>query len=129
MHLYYAHSIRGNHTPGERTPQEVIAKLHERWHTVSSEEFYTDKNPNLSVQEIFSRDIKMIVESDCILANVTNPSLGVGYELGYAEAIGKPVVCFYQELLTDRVSAMVTGNPSFKTIGIQAITQIQEIIG
>ncbi len=128
MHIYYAHSIRWAHTPWERTPQEVITQLHERWHTVSSEEFYTDKNPNLSVQDIYERDTKMIRESDMVLANVTNPSLGVGYELWYAEKIGKPIICFYQELLTDRVSAMVTGNPSFKSIGIQEITQIQQII-
>lgn len=128
MHLYYAHSIRGAHTPWERTPQEVIAQLHTRGHTVSSEEFYTDKNPHLSDQELYERDTQMIRESDLVLANVTNPSLGVGYELGYAEALGKPVICFYQQSLTNRVSAMITGNASFKTTAIQQITQIQNLL-
>ena len=59
-------------------------------------------------KEIFSRDISMIQQSDLILANVTNPSLGVGYELGYAESLGKPIVCFYQSSLVSYVSAMVT---------------------
>jgi nucleoside 2-deoxyribosyltransferase len=128
MRLYYAHSIRWAHTPWERTPQEIIAQLLARWHTVSSEEFYTNLDPNLTDREIFERDTQMIRESDLILANVSNPSLGVGYELGYAEALGKPVICFYQKTLTNRVSAMVTGNASFKTTAIQQITQIQNLL-
>jgi 2'-deoxynucleoside 5'-phosphate N-hydrolase len=128
MHLYYAHSIRWVHTIGERTAIEVISYLHSLWHTVSSEEFFTALDPNMNDKEIYSRDIEMLESSDLILVNVTNPSLGVWYEIGYAEARQKPIVCFYQATLVNYVSAMVTGNPAFTTYGLQNIEQLQEII-
>jgi hypothetical protein len=124
MHLYYAHSIRWVHTAGERTAIDVIRHLHSLGHTVSSEEFFTDLNPNLSDKEIFARDIAMLKASDLVLVNVSNPSLWVGYELGYAESIGKPIVCFYQAGLIPYVSAMVTGNPAFTT---HPITHLEEL--
>lgn len=128
MHLYYAHSIRWTHIDGEWTAIEVLDYLHSLGHTVSSEEFYTQQNGNMSDTEIFSRDISMIQQSDLILANVTNPSLGVGYELGYAESLGKPIVCFYQSSLVSYVSAMVTWNPSFYTNGISNIQELDALI-
>ena len=39
-------------------------------------------------------------------------SLGVGYELAYAEAKGKPCHIFYDRTKT-QLSAMLTGNPYF----------------
>lgn len=128
MHIYYAHSIRWAHTEGERTAVEILDYLHTLGHTVSSEEFYTMQNGNMTDTEIFSRDITMIQESDLILANVTNPSLGVGYELGYAEWLGKPIVCFYQASLVSYVSAMVTWNPAFPTHGIHNVEELCTII-
>lgn len=128
MHIYYAHSIRWAHTDGERTAIEVLNYLQSLWHTVSSEEFYTNLNPHLTDKEIFSRDIQMIHESDLILANVSNPSLGVGYELGFSEALGKKIICFYQASLVSYVSAMVTGNSSFETYGISNLEELRQLL-
>ena len=33
---------------------------------------------------------------DLVVAEVTTPSLGVGYELGWATALKKPVLCLYR---------------------------------
>ena len=44
-----------------------------------------------------------------MLAEVSVPSHGVGYEIGYALGLKKPVLCLHD---TDRaVSKMITGNP------------------
>lgn len=128
MHIYYAHSIKWAHTDGERTAVQVIDYLHTLWHTVSSEEFYTNLNPHLTDKEVFSRDVWMINQSDCILANVTNPSLGVGYELGYSESLTKPIICFYQASLTSKVSFMITWNPSFQTYGISHLEELHKLL-
>ena len=128
MHLYYAHSIRGAHTDGERTALEILDYLHSRGHTVSSEEFYTDLDPHMSDKEIYRRDIQMLNNSDLILVNVTNPSLGVWYEIGYAEAIKKPIVCFYQASLVNYVSAMITGNHHFSTYWIHTLDELQHLL-
>ena len=48
-----------------------------------------------------------------MIAECTCPSLGVGYELAYAETHGKPCHIFYNSN-TSQLSAMLTGNPNFK---------------
>ena len=44
---------------------------------------------------IYNRDVDWLRESDCVIAEVTQPSLGVGYELGFAESLKIPVLCLY----------------------------------
>ena len=60
--------------------------------------------------EIFERDVAWIHEADFIVAEVTQPSLGVGYELGLAESVGKPIICLFRETEDRRLSAMIAGN-------------------
>ena len=51
-------------------------------------------------------------QSQVIVAECTQPSLGVGYELGIAEKLGKPILVFFRGDPTERKgSAMLTGNP------------------
>ena len=47
---------------------------------------------------------------DVMIAEVSTPSLGVGYEYGLAVQLGKPVLCVYR--LGLRLSKMITGNPA-----------------
>ncbi len=44
------------------------------------------------------------------MADVTAPSLGVGYEIGIAETLGKPILCLYRRQRGRRLSAMIAGN-------------------
>ena len=60
-------------------------------------------------QDIYQRDVQWINESDLLIAEVTTPSHGVGYEIGYALDQGMPVLCLYNQ--TAVVSKMITGNP------------------
>lgn len=52
------------------------------------------------------------MESDMVIAECTCPSLGVGYELAYAEAHGIPVYIFYDKNKSN-LSAMLNGNAYF----------------
>ena len=45
---------------------------------------------------IHDRDVELLEQSDVIVAEVTQPSLGVGYELGRAVAMAKPILCLYR---------------------------------
>ena len=51
-----------------------------------------------------------VKESDLVVAEVSTPSLGVGYELGQAEALKKPILCLFREPNERLLSAMVSGN-------------------
>ena len=56
--------------------------------------------------------ITWLRESNMVVAEGSNPSLGVGYELAYAESRGIPCHIFYNKGKT-QLSAMLTGNPYF----------------
>ena len=63
---------------------------------------------------IYQRDTNWLHECDVLVAECTTPSLGVGYELAYGEALGKPVHVFFRtEFNSRRLSALVAGNPGF----------------
>lgn len=66
------------------------------------------------MQEIFQQDRAWVHEADRIVAEVTTPSLGVGYELGLAETLHKPVLCLFRPSGDKRLSAMIAGNPAFQ---------------
>jgi len=54
--------------------------------------------------------------SHLVVAEVTQPSLGVGYELGAAEALGIPVVCLFRPASGRSLSAMLRGNKAFRVV-------------
>ena len=61
---------------------------------------------------IYERDTEWLRSADMVIAECTCPSLGVGYELAYAEAHGIPVHIFYDKGKSI-ISAMLNGNAYF----------------
>lgn len=59
-------------------------------------------------QDVYNQDIKWLEESDFVIAECSKPSLGVGYEMAYAEKLNKPVYIFYRKGIF--LSAMLDGN-------------------
>jgi nucleoside 2-deoxyribosyltransferase len=65
----------------------------------------------LDPRAIFERDLAWIAEADVLVAEVSVPSTGVGYEIAAARyRFGKPVICLYRAGHTRRCSAMVAGD-------------------
>ena len=64
-------------------------------------------------EHIYERDTEWLRSSDVLIAECTNPSHGVGYELAYAEARNIPVHIFYDKRKAN-ISAMLNGNAYFK---------------
>ena len=60
-------------------------------------------------EDIYNRDVTWIEESDLLVAEVSTPSHGVGYEIGYALDLDMPVLCLFKKGIV--VSKMITGNP------------------
>ena len=61
---------------------------------------------------IYERDTEWLRSADMVIAECTCPSLGVGYELAYAEAHNIPVYIFYDKGKSN-FSAMLNGNAYF----------------
>ena len=71
----------------------------------------------MTEEEIYIRDMNLLAESDALIAEVTVPSTGVGYEICRALMQGIPVLCLHRPEAV--VSAMILGNPD-PLIEIQA---------
>lgn len=76
---------------------------------------------------IYERDTAWLRECDVVIAECTCPSLGVGYELAYAEHQGKPIHIFYNKTKT-QLSAMLTGNPYFDIHPYETEEELFEIL-
>ena len=60
---------------------------------------------------IFERDASWLTEADALVAEVSMPSTGVGYEIATARyRHGIPVICLYRPAFTKRCSAMIAGD-------------------
>ena len=89
---------------------------------VGSPELTDSGDDGPSDTEIYERDMGWLDEADVVVAEVTVPSLGVGYEIGRAELLGKPVICLFREETGRRLSAMISGHPTmaverYETVG------------
>lgn len=82
-----------------------------------------------SVQEdqaIYEKDVSMLRDCDLVIAECSVASLGVGYELAYAEHHHKEVHIFYRKSAT-QLSAMLKGNQYFHIHPYEDIETFQEI--
>ncbi len=75
----------------------------------------------LDSESIFERDLKWIADvaasNGILVAEVSQPSTGVGYEIAAARyRFGIPVICLYRPTYTKRCTAMVTGDRGIETI-------------
>lgn len=61
-----------------------------------------------SPNEVYQRDVAWVNGCDALVAEVSTPSHGVGYEIALALTLGKPVFCLYRR--GTRISKMITGN-------------------
>lgn len=59
-------------------------------------------------RQVFLRDMAWIEGCDAVVAEVSTPSHGVGYEIACALALEKPVLCLHRAGVP--VSKMITGN-------------------
>ena len=117
MKIYFAGSIRGGSE--DRDVYHTLIKGLQAFGQVLTEHVGDPELTNLgehdlSDEEIFQRDVSWIHEANILVAEVTRPSLGVGYEIGLAESLGKPAICLHRQTGERSLSAMVAGNPRLK---------------
>jgi len=78
-------------------------------------------------RKIHDRDLDWLKSSDYLVAEVTTPSLGVGYEIGKATEWGKPVLCLYRPAEGRSLSAMISGSNRVTLKEYQSPTELPEI--
>lgn len=129
--IYFACSIRGGRDE-QPIYQEIVSII--KQHSELLSELFADKSltslghKNLSDYEIWGRDMDWLNSADGVIAEVSTPSLGVGYELAKAEEAGKKALVLYRPKEGKRLSAMIAGSPNLKVVEYQLTSEIELVI-
>jgi len=83
---------------------------------------------NISDEEIFRRDIKLLSEADVAIGDISIPSLSVGYKIREIEAQKKRHLLLYYVPDGKRLSAMILGNKSLNVKNYKTIEDAIEYI-
>jgi nucleoside 2-deoxyribosyltransferase len=112
MNIYFACSITGGRE-FEPVYQDLMHALLADGHDIPTAHLADSKVIDLeavvSAREVYERDVSWIRGAQALIAEVSAPSHGVGYELGLALNEGKPVLCL--SLQGRKISKMISGNP------------------
>lgn len=129
MKIYFAGSIRGGRDDKElyleiidllgKYGKVLTEHLGDKTLSAMGEDGQTD-------EYIYDRDMAWLNKADFVVAEVTTPSLGVGYEIGKIEK-KKPILCLYREQDGKRISAMIGGNKNVKIEKYRVIQDLEPI--
>jgi len=113
MNIYFSCSITGGRSE-EKIYQTMVEEMLTLGHEIPtahlSQSNVVEMDASSSPEEIFTRDMNWLLNCDAVVAEVTSPSHGVGYEIAVALGAGKPVLCCYQK--GRKVSSILIGNSS-----------------
>ncbi|MFC2115631.1 nucleoside 2-deoxyribosyltransferase [Bacteroidota bacterium] len=131
IRIYFAGSIRGGREMAHAY-QELIQMLQSFGQVFT--EHIGDENAinldfeNLSDKQIHDRDLEWIRSSDMMIAEVSVPSLGVGYEIARAIELGKPVLGLYRKNSRHRLSAMISGCMEVRVMEYESLGMARNLI-
>ncbi|MFO7617989.1 MAG: pyridoxal-phosphate dependent enzyme [Bacteroidales bacterium] len=129
LRIYFCGSIRGGRSD-VLIYKELIDFLKSFGRVLTEhvgEPSLTDEG-HLPPAEIHARDLAWLRSADVVVAEVTTPSLGVGYELGKAVSLGKPVLCLFRRASGRSLSGMVSGSPGIQTVLYDEVAEAKEQI-
>ncbi|MCA9375507.1 MAG: nucleoside 2-deoxyribosyltransferase [Candidatus Doudnabacteria bacterium] len=112
--IFFAASIRGG-----RKEQPIYAHLVEelrRYGSVLNEhiaEEHLSLYGETGEESVHTRELARLTKADVVVAEVTTPSLGVGFLLAHASQQKIPTLCVYKGTHTDLLSEMIQGDPNF----------------
>jgi len=109
MDLYFSCSLTGGRQD-QPVYAAMVAHLQGLGHRVLTEHLAGEvvaSDGGLSPEAVFERDTAWLRACEAVIAEVSTPSHGVGFEVAYALERGKPVLCLARDGV--RVSKMLTG--------------------
>lgn len=126
--VYFAGSIRGGRQD-IAIYDEMIRLLKEDFIVLTEHiaDPCLDSEKGRTEEYIYERDRAWLEECDFVVAEVSTPSLGVGYELAFAESLKKKIVCLFRVDSERKLSAMVAGNKYFKVFEYKDASIIKNV--
>lgn len=111
MNIYFACSLTGGRDD-EAIYRAIVEHLQTLGHEVPTAHLahpeVMELEKIIDPAEVYQRDIAWLQACDGVIAEVSTPSHGVGYEIAYSLSLGKPVLCCHRRGMP--VSKMLLGN-------------------
>jgi 2'-deoxynucleoside 5'-phosphate N-hydrolase len=111
MNIYFSCSITGGRRD-QAVYKHIVDHLIKKGHDVPtahlSRSDVLDEEKVIDPLTVYNRDVKWVEDCDALIAEISTPSHGVGYEIALALFLEKPVFCCHREGV--KVSKMLTGN-------------------
>lgn len=128
MNIYFACSITGGRSD-EPFYRIIVDTLLSDGHTIPtvhlSQQDVIEFEAVVEPVEVYTRDTNWIDGCEVLIAEVSTPSHGVGYEIAYALHQGKHALCIYKH--GNPISKMLTGNTHPK-ICVRAYKNSNEMV-
>ena len=128
MNIYFSCSITGGRQD-QKVYCAIVDLLLQAGHRVPTAHLSAanvlEKETSVNPSEVYHRDINWVLGCDALVAEVSTPSHGVGYEIALALFKQKPVFCCYQS--SHPVSKMILGNDS-QTLTRYAYHSLEDLI-
>jgi hypothetical protein len=129
MKIYFAGAIRGGRE--DDVLYLELVELLQAYGTVLTEhiadEHLTSLGESMDDQAIHDRDLAWLKEADCLVAEVTTPSLGVGFEIAKATELGLRVLCLFRPDTGRTLSALIAGSDRLTVRVYQSPAEAEEI--
>jgi len=114
MKIYFGFTVAGDRS-SVTTARVIVGMLEAIGHVVLTKHLVEDdaweKDRLITAQQVYQRDLRWLTECDCLMAEVSGSSFGLGFETGYLlGATDKDAVLFYRRDVEKRISLLITGN-------------------
>jgi hypothetical protein len=130
INIYFAGAIRGGREDSA-IYVEIVQILRQYGNVLAEHVADTELSALGELTEdkaIHDRDVSWLRQSDYLVAEVTIPSLGVGYELGKATEWAKPTLCLYRPSKVRHLSAMVAGCDALVVREYETVAELKGIL-
>jgi len=129
MRIYFAGAIRGGRA--DVVLYLELVELLRPYGTVLTEHIADEQLSSLGEsmddRAIHDRDLAWLKEAGCLVAEVTTPSLGVGFEIGKATEWGLRILCLFRPGVGRALSALIAGSDRLTVREYQDASQVKEI--
>ena len=131
MKIYFSCSITGGRDD-QQSYTRIVEYLMQRGCVVPTAHLSSadviNEEKVINPPDVYQRDVDWISSSDALIAEVSTPSHGVGYEIALALSLDKPVLCCFKR--GRKVSKMILGNthPRILVRDYADIDELREIL-
>jgi hypothetical protein len=114
MNIYFGFTVAGDRS-SIAIARVIVELLESMGHIVLTRHLVQDDawevDRLITPQQVYQRDMRWLAACDCLMAEVSGSSFGLGFETGYLlGATEKAAVLFYRRAMESKISLLIAGN-------------------